>query len=73
MPCVVRDGTFKVCVYAADHPPPHCHVYWAGDNVALVDLTALTVIAGDRLPRRALPLIQANLGLLWAEWHRLNP
>jgi hypothetical protein len=73
MPCVVRDGTYSVYVYARDHPPPHCHVYWKGDQAALVDLMTLQPIAGDRLPRQGKALVRANVAALQAAWNRLNP
>ncbi len=73
MPCVVRDGTYSVYVYARDHPPPHCHVYWKGDRAALVDLMTLQPIAGDRLPRQGKALVRANVAALQAAWDQLNP
>ncbi len=73
MPCVVRDGTYSVYVYARDHPPPHCHVYWKADRASMVDLMTLQVIAGDRLPRQGKALVRANVAALLAAWNRLNP
>ena len=73
MPCIVRDGTFSIYVYARDHPPPHCHVYWDGDKIALVELLSMTVIGGDRLPRRGRALVRTNVAVLREAWSRLNP
>lgn len=73
MPRIVSDGTYDIYVYAGDHPPPHCHVFWAGDKQALVDLRSLKVIAGDALPRAGAALVQAHLNVLLAAWQRLNP
>lgn len=73
MPCIVRDGTFNVYVYANDHPLPHCHAFWAGDQEALVDLGSLTQTQGVRLPRAGMALIRAHVGELSAAWDRLNP
>jgi hypothetical protein len=72
-PCIVRDGKFSIHVYARDHPPPHCHVYWNGNKAAVVDLMSLQVIVGDRLPRQAKRLVGANLSNLRNAWNRLNP
>jgi hypothetical protein len=73
VPRILDNGTYKVCVYAADHPPPHCHVYWDGNKSASIDLATVLKIAGDRVPREAISFIRANAGLLLAEWNRLNP
>jgi hypothetical protein len=73
VPCIVRDGKFSIYVYARDHPPPHCHVYWNGNKAAVVDLMSLQVIVGDRLPRQAKRLVGANLSNLRNAWNRLNP
>ena len=73
MPRIVSNGTFNVYVYAKDHPPPHCHVFWGGDKESAVSLTALGVIAGDPLPRPAVDLIRAHLQESIAAWQRLNP
>lgn len=70
---IVSDGTYSVYVYAADHPPPHCHVFWAGDKQAQVDLGSITVIAGDSVPRAGLKLVRAHRDELLAAWQRLNP
>jgi len=72
VPCIVRDGTFPIYVYSGDHPPPHCHVYWNGDKVALVELLSATVIAGNRLPKNGKALIRKNIATPRAAWNRLN-
>ena len=77
MPKVLDDGTYRVYVYAHDSNPhhlPHCHVYWDGnDRASVVSLPDLDLIAGDPLPRAARRLLVANLALLLAQWHALNP
>ena len=73
MPCIVTDGTSKIYVYSQDHNPPHCHVFWAGNKVAVVNLLPLGQSQGDRLPRRGLALVQSHLPELLDAWQRLNP
>lgn len=50
-------------MYHRDHPPPHFHVYYQG-NDAKIDIENLKIIAGH-LPRRAFGLV-----LDWAELHQ---
>ncbi len=73
MPCIVRDGTYRVYVYANDHNPPHCHVFWDGYKVAVVNLLPVSHSQGDRLPRRGVELVRANVDELLAAWQELNP
>ena len=77
MPKILDDGRYRVYVYANDSSPhhlPHCHVYWDGDaRSSVVSLPDLGLIVGDRLPRAARKLLLANVALLLARWHALNP
>lgn len=77
MPKLLDDGTHQVYVYANDSNPhhlAHCHVYWDGhDCSSVVSILDLSVIVGDRLPRAARRLLAANVPLLLAQWHALNP
>jgi hypothetical protein len=74
MPRVVDDGTFVAYVYANEHNPPHCHVYWNGDeNEAIVDLRSLLVFRGDALPKNGKKLIRSNAEELREMWNRLHP
>jgi hypothetical protein len=50
-------------MYFTDHPPPHFHAYYAGDE-AVVGIEDQRLIAGG-LPPRALGLI-----VEWASLHR---
>ena len=77
MPKVLDDGTYRVYVYANDSSPhhlSHCRVYWEGDErSSVVSLPDLGLIAGDRLLRAGRKLLVANVALLLAQWHALNP
>ena len=50
-------------MYFGDHPPPHFHARYGGDN-AKIEIATGAVIAGS-LPRRALRLVRE-----WIEEHR---
>ena len=74
MPCIVRDGSFSVYVYANDHAPPHCHVLWeAGEKVAVVNLNSLSLIAGHRVPQAGMRLVRNHRAELLDAWNDLNP
>lgn len=74
MPCVVRDGTFSVYVYANDHNPPHCHILWnAGEKVGAADLETLAVSAGDTPPKRGIKLIRNSIDQIRRKWNELHP
>jgi hypothetical protein len=73
VPCIVKEGGYSIYVYANDHAPPHCHVFWAGDKEAVVELDPIAAVAGDRLPRAGIALVRAHQGELIDAWNRLNP
>lgn len=61
-----------------DHPPPHFHAEYAGDQM-VVDINTLAVIAG-KLPPRARGLVtewaslhQADLQRAWAQAQSMQP
>lgn len=63
---------FVVQMYWADHAPPHCHVFYQG-NEALIAIDTGEAIAGD-LPPGAARVIRAwvgrNRSALFANWER---
>lgn len=63
MPEICRFFGIIISMYFNDHPPPHFHVRY-GEEKALVDIDALTVLRGHLSPR--------VLGLVieWAAQHR---
>jgi hypothetical protein len=63
MPEISRFYGIVVQLYYGDHPPPHFHVRYAGQN-AKFDIESLSVIDGQ-LPARALGLV-----VEWATLHR---
>jgi hypothetical protein len=63
MPEVSRFFGIVIRMFWDDHNPPHFHAFY-GDELALVDITTLSVFAG-RLPPRALGLV-----IEWATMHQ---
>jgi hypothetical protein len=55
MPEISRFYGIVIQMYFGDHPPPHFHARYAGQEVK-IDIDALAVIEG-RLPARALGLV----------------
>jgi hypothetical protein len=60
-------------MYFEDHPPPHCHVLYAG---GWAKLTLTGKVVKGRLPRRVLtrvrPWILEHRAELVANWERLE-
>ena len=63
MPEISRFYGIVIQMYFGDHPPPHFHARYAGQN-AKFDIETLALIEG-RLPARALGLI-----IEWAAAHQ---
>ncbi len=63
MPRICAFYGIVIEIYFADHPPPHFHARYAGDE-ALIVISTGEVFAGA-LPGRALRLV-----LEWLEQHR---
>lgn len=63
MPELSRFYGIVIRMYFADHPPPHFHAHYGGEE-ARVDLRTLSVFHG-RLSPRALGLV-----IEWASLHR---
>lgn len=62
MPEISRFYGIRITMYYGDHPPPHFHAEYSGDQM-LVDIDTLAVIAG-RIPSRATAMV--------AEWASLH-
>jgi hypothetical protein len=77
MPTICRFYGITIRMYFRDHPPPHFHAIY-GDDEALIDIQALSVLAGH-LPGRAAALVlewaalrQDELMHAWDEASRHN-
>jgi hypothetical protein len=72
VPTIRRFANCKISVYADDHLPPHFHIEGRGFRV-IVEIETMKVRAGDdRSARDAMAWASENVGLLRAEWLRLN-
>ena len=63
MPTISTFYGIMIRMFYSDHAPPHSHALY-GEHEALIEISSLSVIAGD-LPRRAL-----HLTLKWARSHQ---
>jgi hypothetical protein len=74
MRTIFRIGSQKIQVFADDHLPAHFHVV-APDFEVLVLVSDLSILKGERYRRQvgeAMEWARLNVGLLRAEWSRLN-
>ncbi len=75
MPKVAEFAGIVISIYAADHNPPHVHVYYA-DDAALVAIRTGEVIEGfvpGKQLRRAATWIEEHRDELLVRWATLNP
>lgn len=75
MPRVAEFAGICISIYAADHNPPHVHVFY-GEFEALVVIASGATLKGD-LPSKQLKMakawIEAHREMLQAKWDELNP
>ena len=76
MPRVLRFRNYGVYVNderGAQHHLPHAEIKHRGTRIASVFLLTLTVFNDvERVPTKLLDHIEQQVGLLLAEWERLN-
>jgi hypothetical protein len=75
MPTLTRLSRCKICIYAADHLPPHFHILANDGRDALVEISTLVMLAGDvgkKELAEALEWAAAHQDLLQAKWKELN-
>ncbi len=73
MPAVYRERDFVVYVNSSDHPPPHCHVWRAGD-AWVVYLETFNVRFGPRpLPRYIRLSLIDHLDEILEVWNEQHP
>jgi hypothetical protein len=74
VPTISRFYGIVIRMYFADHPPPHFHAVYAGQE-AVIDIATSEVLRGG-LPERALRLVREWAALhrdeLMANWTRLQ-
>lgn len=74
MTTMERRGSWKICVYGAEHGVPHFHVEGHGFRCS-VGIDTLHIIIGSApssVLREALAWAGQNQSNLRNEWHRLN-
>ena len=74
MPTLHRIRNVQLCVFAADHPPPHFHAI-APDWNALIEIESVSVFQG-KVPSTIWKAVKAwafeNQPLLRQTWRTLN-
>ncbi|MEM8583870.1 MAG: DUF4160 domain-containing protein [Bacteroidota bacterium] len=74
MPSISRFYGILIYLYYRDHPPPHLHAKYGGDE-ALFNMQNFEVIEG-KLPKRAMRLVKEWMELhkeeLIANWERVK-
>ena len=76
MPTVVRLSKSKICMYPADHNPPHFHILANDGKQCLVQIGTLGVLQGSvsaAARGEALAWAEQNAAALVALWTELNP
>jgi hypothetical protein len=73
VPTIAIEGIYKLTINANDHPPPHTHVRWSGDEVRieLRGLQPLDPFAGKLKPIVA--AVRKHRRELIAAWDRYHP
>lgn len=78
MPEISRFFGIVIKVYYRDHPPPHFHAEYGGDE-AIIGIDSLTVLAGKLSPRATglvlewASLHQAELRAVWEQARNFEP
>ena len=74
MPTISRFYGIVIRMYFSDHPPPHFHALYAGDEAAVVIATGELMRGAIR--NRALRMVRESTAMhpdeLMANWHRLQ-
>lgn len=76
MPVIVREGSWRIKIFTADHEPPHVHVVHQG-GMATVRLDAdYDVLEVHRMTRRdmltAVRLVEAHREIPMEAWRRIH-
>lgn len=74
MPAIIQEGDFAIYVQFSDHPPPHCHVWQSGEEIAVVSLLTLKpLFPWQRLPAHIRDAIERHIDELWDAFNEHNP
>ena len=75
VPTIKRFSAYRICIYAADHMPPHFHVLANDGSEALVVIDSLQVLQGDagrQAMQQAIEWARTNQDALQATWKECN-
>jgi hypothetical protein len=74
MPTIMREDGFEVVIFTRDeHPPPHVHVFHAGELI-VIELEPMTVRESRMKPRTAAKawlLVAGKRGELLQQWDHI--
>jgi hypothetical protein len=74
LPAIIREQDFVVYVQFSDHPPPHCHVWRGGEEIAVVSLATLEpLFRHQRLPVYIRAVLADRIGELWNAFDEHTP
>jgi hypothetical protein len=74
LPAIIHESDFSVYVQFSDHPPPHCHVWRGGEQIAVVSLTTLEpLFPGQQLPGYIREVLAERIDELWDAFNEYNP
>lgn len=62
----------KIMIYAADHPPPHCHVIRKGVETRVV-IPTLEILTGPKLTKEEEAMILEKIEDLCDAFDKFNP
>jgi hypothetical protein len=74
LPAIIEERDFAIYVQFSDHPPPHCHVWRSGEEIAVVSLLTLEpLFSWQTLPRYIREAIADRIDDLWDAFNEHNP
>lgn len=78
MPTVIREAGLRIVIYTDDHPPPHVHIFGAGETkVALSGQdgapAVVRIVGADRRESRlALEIVREKRDYLLERWKDIH-
>ena len=70
---VLETERFSVHIHEVDHPPPHCHVRFSGNEGICVMIPLLEPMYGATINRDVRSVLEDSLDMLADTWERLHP
>ncbi len=72
MPVLKRFGSIRVAMFPNDHPPPHVHILFDGQDMAVNIVTGRTMVGSLRNVEPAMDWIHENRDTLMTLWNGFN-